>query len=376
MIISFSILEGFRSKIQGKIFSFGSHLQVTKHDLARSYTEAPLTINSELYQHSEKIPEVAHIQGVSHNLGLLKNRNNEEFTGAIFKGVSSDFDTSRFKQNLIDGQFIKFSKSTEGEGPAWSNEILVSKRISNKLEIAVGDKVYMFFIKKDVLTRPLIVKGIYETGLEEFDELIIIGDIRLNQNLNQWGDSLVGGYEIFVKDFKNLDVAFEKVFDAMDSEMQVEKISDRYIQIFDWLTLLDQNVVIFLFLILFVACFNMVSTLLIMIMERTNMIGLLKALGATNRQIQTIFLYNGLIIIVKGMVIGNIIGLGFCALQYYTNIIPLDPENYYMNTVPVEWNWLVIGGLNVLTFLLIGLVLIIPILVISNIKPIKAIKFD
>lgn len=373
MIISFSILEGFRNRIQDKIFSFGSHLQITKHDKAKSYNEAPLTLNSDLFKHPEKIPEIDHIQAVSHNLGLLRKKDNDEFTGAILKGIGKDFDTLRFADNIVEGRFIRLNTTS---GNSWSNEVLVSRRIADKLNIRLEDKVYMFFIKKDVLTRPLVVKGIYETGLEEFDELIILGDMRLNQSLNQWGDSLVGGYEIFVKDFSNLDPAYEKVFDAMDTDMQVEVISDKYIQIFDWLTLLDRNVVIFLFLILFVACFNMVSTLFIMIMERTNMIGLLKALGATNKQIKTIFFYNGIGIIVKGMLIGNLVGLGFCALQYYTNFIPLDPENYYMNTVPIEWNWMVIAGLNILTFILISLVLILPILVISNIKPIKAIKFD
>lgn len=374
MIISFSILEGFRSRIQNKIFSFGSHLQVTKYEMARSYAEAPLTLGSDLYQHPERIPEIEHIQAVSHNLGLLRKRDNDEFTGAILKGVGLDYDTSRFVDNLTEGTFIDLKDSAAGT--KWSNQIMVSRRIADKLQISVGDKVYMFFMKKDVLTRPLVVKGIYETGLEEFDELIIIGDIRLNQSLNEWGDSLVGGYEIFVKDFSRLDQAYDKVFEEMDPEMQIEVIRDKYIQIFDWLTLLDRNVVIFLFLILFVACFNMVSTLFIMIMERINMIGLLKALGATNKQIQTIFFYNGIGIIVKGLLIGNLIGLGFCFIQYYAQLIPLDPENYYMNTVPIEWNWMVIAGLNLLTFILVGLVLIIPIMVISNIKPIKAIKFD
>lgn len=383
MIISFAILEGFRTKIQDKIFSFGSHLQVTMHDRSKSYSEAPLTINSYLYQNFDSIQGIAHIQAVSHNLGLLKKRNSEEFTGAILKGVGRDFDIERFRTNIIEGEFIEFKNDTveviEGDTIKklqWSDQILVSKKIADKLELETGDKIYMFFMKHDVLIRPLTVKGIYETGLEEFDELMIIGDIRLNQSLNKWADTLVGGYEIFVKDYDKLDQTYEEVFDAMDPDMQIENIRDKYIQIFDWLTLLDRNVVIFLFLILFVACFNMISILFIMIMERTNMIGMLKALGASNKQIQTIFFYNGIQLIIKGLLIGNLIALGFCALQYYFNIIPLDPQNYYMSTVPVEWNWLAFAALNILTFILVGLVMIVPIMVISNIKPIKAIKFD
>jgi lipoprotein-releasing system permease protein len=353
------------------------------HDRSKSYSEAPLTINSYLYQNFDSIQGIAHIQAVSHNLGLLKKRNSEEFTGAILKGVGRDFDIERFRTNIIEGEFIEFKNDTveviEGDTIKklqWSDQILVSKKIADKLELETGDKIYMFFMKHDVLIRPLTVKGIYETGLEEFDELMIIGDIRLNQSLNKWADTLVGGYEIFVKDYDKLDQTYEEVFDAMDPDMQIENIRDKYIQIFDWLTLLDRNVVIFLFLILFVACFNMISILFIMIMERTNMIGMLKALGASNKQIQTIFFYNGIQLIIKGLLIGNLIALGFCALQYYFNIIPLDPQNYYMSTVPVEWNWLAFAALNILTFILVGLVMIVPIMVISNIKPIKAIKFD
>lgn len=383
MIISFAVLEGFRKQIQDKIFSFGSHLQITKYDNSKAYSEAPLSLNTELYRMGDKIPGVAHVQGVAHNLGLLKKRESDEFTGAIFKGVGRDFDSSRFSRNMVEGRFIHFRKDTveviegkEVKKLQWSDEVVISKRIADKLDLHVGDRVLMFFMRQDVTTRPLKVTGIYETGLEEFDELVIVGDIRLNQVLNQWGDSLVGGYEIFVKDFNRLEDTYVHVDRAMDSDMWIEKISDKYIQIFDWLTLLDRNVVIFLGLILFVACFNMVSTLFIMIMERTNMIGILKALGATNQQIQTIFYYNGLLLMGKGLLLGNIAGLAFCFIQYYFKIIPLDPENYYMNTVPIEWNWLIFALLNVSTFILVGLVMFVPALVISNIKPIRSIKFD
>jgi lipoprotein-releasing system permease protein len=186
----------------------------------------------------------------------------------------------------------------------------------------------------------------------------------------------VGAFEIFLKDFNKFKQGYLAVHDAMDSDMFIDTSEDKYIQIFDWLTLLDRNVVIFLCIILFLACFNMASTLFIMIMERTNMIGLLKALGATNAQIKKIFFYNGMLLILKGLLFGNIIGLGFCFVQYYFKIIPLDPQNYYMSTVPIEWNWPVFALLNLLTFVLVLLVLFIPMIVISNIKPIKAIKFD
>lgn len=196
------------------------------------------------------------------------------------------------------------------------------------------------------------------------------------QKINNWNEELIGGYEIFLKDFSTLTIASEKVFEAMDYDMQLEKITDRYIQIFDWLALLNRNVAIFLVLILFVASFNMVSTLFIMIMERTRMIGILKAFGATDGQIRGVFWYNGIFIILRGMLWGNIAGVGFCLLQYYFKIIPLDPENYYMSSVPIEWNFEVLGLINLMTFTLIALVMFIPVFVISRIKPVKSIKFS
>lgn len=368
MIISFAILDGFKKNIQEKIFSFSSHILVTKYDLHKSYEESPLSKNWKLYKNNKLIPEVSHMQVFSHKPGLLKT--DEEVMGVVLKGVDKDFNIERFSKNIVKGNFITLGDS------AYSPEILVSKRIAYKMRLDVGDTVIMYFVQNPPRFRKLVVKGWYETGLEEFDELIIIGDIRINQKLNGWPDTLVGGFEIFIKDFKKLDKTAEKVFEIMDYDMQLEKITDKYIQIFDWLTLLNRNVLIFLVLILFVASFNMVSTIFIMIMERTNMIGMLKALGATNKQVQWVFIYNGVNILIKGMLYGNIAGIGFCALQYYFKLIPLDEENYYMTTVPIEWDWLIIAGLNVLTFILITLILIIPIMVIAKIKPIKAIRFD
>jgi lipoprotein-releasing system permease protein len=369
LLVSFAIMEGFNKKIQDKIFSFGSHLQVTKYDLHKSYEESPLTTNSELFKHPERIKEISHIQAFSLKPCLLKT--DEEVLGVVLKGVGKDFNYPSFKINMVAGSFINFGNQ---EQP--SKDILISERIADKLRLKVGDTVMVYFVQNPPRYRKLMVKGIYETGLEEFDDMIIIGDIRLNQKLNGWNDTLVGGYEIFIRDFSKLDEVSKKVFELMDYDMQLEKITDKYIQIFDWLTLLKRNVRIFLGLIIIVAFVNMVSTIFIMIMERTNMIGILKALGATDNQIHTIFIFNGLSIILKGMLFGNIIGLGFCYLQYHFKFIPLDAENYYMHTVPIEWNWFTIIALNAITFFLISIVLALPVVIISRIKPIQAIKFN
>ncbi|WMJ74445.1 FtsX-like permease family protein [Cytophagaceae bacterium ABcell3] len=371
LILAFAILEGFQNNIQSKIFSFGAHLQVTKYDAGHAHDESPLTIFSDLYQYPDSVDGIEHIQVFSHKAGLMRTR--EDVMGVVVKGVGTDFNLSKFKQNMVEGRFIEFKDSVP------SRDIIISRRLGNLMQLGVGDSVVVIFAEaggQSARFRRLHVAGKYETGLEEFDEQVVLGDIALNQELNDWPKTKVGGYEIFIDDFDRLEEVADDVFEYMDFDMQIQKITDRYIQIFDWLTLLNRNVYIFLALILFIACFNMVSTLLIMIMERTNMIGLLKSMGADNKQIQKIFVYNGLIIVRKGLLWGNIIGITLCALQYYFQIIPLDVENYYMEFVPIEWNWGIIIGLNVLTFLIIALVLLIPATIISKIRPINAIRFN
>ncbi|GAB3819458.1 hypothetical protein GCM10028895_17930 [Pontibacter rugosus] len=257
-----------------------------------------------------------------------------------------------------------------------SKDVLLSQKIATKLKLNVGDEAIFYFIQNPPRARKLKVKGIYNTGLEEFDEVFVIGDLQLIRELNNWPDSLVGGVEIVLNDFDKIDQAADQVFEQMHYDLQLEKITDRHAQLFDWLKLLRKNVIIFLVLIIFVATFNMVSTVFIMIIERINMIGVLKAVGATDAQIRKVFYFRGLQLTIKGMVWGNIIGLGFCALQYYFELIPLDPENYYMDRVPISWNVGVILLLNVLTIVLTMLAILVPAAMIARIKPVKAIKFD
>jgi lipoprotein-releasing system permease protein len=370
VIVSFAVLEGFKREIREKIFSLGGHLQVTMADNRESYEENPFSINTYLHHHWEELSDVQHLQHYMHKAGLLQTK--DEVMGVLMKGVGADYDLSRLSKNLVEGSV--FSKQDTGTTP--SREVILSEKIATTLQLSVGDSVLMYFVQNPPRFRKLAVRGIYKTGLEEFDEKIIIGDIRLIRQLNQWGDTLVGGYEIFVQDFDKIDRAHKQVFDAMEYDMQVEKITDKYPQVFDWLVLLDRNVLVFLVIILLVASFNMVSSIFIMIMERTSMIGLLKAMGATNVQVRNIFLYNGIIIIGQGLLIGNVVGLGFCFLQAHFRWFPLDPENYYMDSVPVWIDWSTIFALNLLTFAVIALVLFLPIIIISYIRPVKSIRFS
>lgn len=372
MIVSFAILGGFKSVIMNKIFSFGAHIEVTKFSMNNSYEEVPISAKADLYQHFKSGPLLQHIQVFAHKAGMLKTEN--DILGAVVKGVGRDFNWPAFRQTMVAGDILHFPDS------GYSRQIIVSRRIADKLRIQPGDSLTMFFLQKTPRARKLAVTGIYETGLDEVDNTLILGDIALVQRLNNWTPDQVGGFEIFVTNFKGeavgqLEKAYNLVFDEMDQDMAVEKITDKYLSLFDWLSLLNRNVVVFLTLILFVACFNMISILLILMMERTPMIGMLKAVGATDWQIRKIFLYNGVSLITRGLLFGNLLGIGLCALQYYFHLIPLDPVNYFMDTVPIEWNWPVIIMLNIATMLLVTAVLIIPTIVITRIQPIKALAF-
>jgi len=369
IIVAFGVLEGFRNTIHNKIFSFVGHIQVTQFNSGNSYEEKPINTNTSLYKDYKQIlPNVETIQAFSIKPGIFKTA--DEVMGVLLKGVDKSYDLSKFSNNMIEGRFVNFSRKR------FSKELVISKKIANKLNLKVNDSVFVYFVQDPPRIQKLSIVGIYESGMEEFDEKFVISDLRLTQYLNQWADTLVGGYEIFIKDFNQLDTVQKEVYERMDFDMQMETTPRKYEEIFDWLILLDTNVEIFLWLILIVACFNMISIFLIMIMERVNMIGILKAIGASNFQIKSIFLVRGIRLVLRGMIIGNLVGLGVCAIQYYFNVIPLDPENYYMNTVPIDWNWPIILNLNLIIFFLILFILLIPATFIGSIRPIKAIRFD
>jgi len=367
-LVSFMILGGFQDKISEKVFSFTGHYQVQKFVSGNAFEESPTSTNSDFYKDYPKNQLISHVQVYAHKPGLLKG--DEEVEGVLMKGIGPDFDTLDFQNSIIKGRFIQFSDSGA------SNEILVSRKIADKLKLEVGEKITMYFVQEPPRFRRFEIVGLYETFLENFDDKIIIGDIQTIRNLNGWSDDQVGGFEIFVHDNKKLDEMAEPIYNSLDFDLKLIKVTDKYIEIFDWLILLNNNVYIFLGLILFVAAFNMVSILFILIMERTQMIGILKALGSTNKQIRKIFVWNGVRIISRGLLIGNAIAIGFGLLQDKFRLVALDPESYYMTFVPISWNWPVFFILNAAVLLVTTLVLFIPAMLISNIQPIKAIRFD
>jgi len=368
-LIAFLILRGFQTTIVNKIYGFAGHMQVTRYTLtASNYDEPPISLQSDFYKNWKSYRFVEHVQPFGYKMGMLKTE--EAVLGVVFKGVDRAYDLPRFQHNIKEGKFPQFQDST------YSQEVLLSRRIADKLLLATGDEVTMYVVQNPPRFRRLTISGIYETGLEDFDDRMIIGDLGLIQRLNNWPDSLVGGYEVFVKDPSDMEAAENELYEVLDSDLYGDTSENKYIQIFDWLGLLDRNVLIFLVLILFVASFNMVSILLILIMERTSMIGVLKGLGASDRMVRSVFSLNGMLLIVKGMVWGNVVALTFGFLQSRYQLLPLDEASYYMSFVPVYWDWTAIVLVNVLTFITVNLTLLIPTMVISRIRPIAAIKFD
>jgi len=368
MIVSFLILEGFQLKIKEKLFSFDGHLQVTKFTLSRSYEEEPISKDLALFRDYSNFEFVEHIQEYANKAGLLKV--NDEVMGIVLKGVSETFDLPRFQSNITKGSFPDLA------GESTSTEMMISQKIADKLLLDVGDETLLYFIQNPPRVRRMSISGIYETGMEDFDEKVVLGDLKLVQRINNWPDSLVGGFEIFVDNFNRVSKYLPVLEDEVGYELYIETVSDKYIEIFDWLSLLNRNVVIFLSLTLFVACFNMISILLILIMERTNMIGVLKSFGAPGKLIRRIFIYNGMRLIFKGMMLGNFIGILFGFLQSKYQFLTLDAKSYYMSFVPISWDWGIIIFLNVLTFIIVSLTLSIPTMIINRIAPIKSIRFD
>jgi len=312
---------------------------------------------------------VDHVQEYAQKAGLIKT--DDEVLGVVFKGVGKSFDVNRFKENMVEGEFLHLPDS------GYAREILLSKTIADKLKIKTGDEIMVHFFQNPPRFRRLKVSGLYETNLSEyFDGKMIIGDIRLIKRLEDWADSVAGGLEVYVKDINHLDADMEFIGESMDYDLYIEKTSDTYIQVFEWLDLVSRQVVILLVIILVVVCVNIISVVLILVMERTQMVGMLKALGAKDRLVRSVFVYNGINLILKGLFFGNLLGLGLCYLQSKFHFIRLNAKDYYMSYVPIGWNWEAIVFLNILVFGIVTLVLLLPTAIVSRISPIKAIRFD
>jgi len=375
MIIAVSVLTGFKQQIRDKIVGFGSNIQILNFDSNYSLETVPISSNQEFIPKIKNLPGIKHVQVFATKAGIIKTEN--AIQGVVLKGVGSDFDWEFFKSNMTEGTV--FTVTDTGR----TNQVIISKKISEMLGLKTGDSFAMYFVQDPPRSRKFTISGIYETSLEEFDKMYVFCDISNIRRLNGWKDDQVSGFEIFISDFDRLDDMYQAVRDAVgyrlvenETQFKVTSIRMKYPQIFDWLNFQDMNVLIIITLMLLVAGFNMISGLLILILEKTNMIGILKALGTENKTIRKIFLYQAVYLIGKGLLWGNAIGLGLALLQMKTGIISLDPTSYYIKTVPVNLNPTHILLLNAGTIAAIILMLIVPSQLVSRITPVKAIRYD
>lgn len=376
MIVSVCIVFGFKHTIRDKVIGFGGHITVANFMSLHGNEQRPVVINDSMINTLNGIKGVKSVQRYAFKQGILKT--DSDFLGVAFKGIATDYDTTFIHNNIISGHIPEFNDSVS------KNKIVISKIMADMLKLKVGDKVFAYFIdNEDVRLRRFTVAGIYQTNLTLYDKAICFTDLYTVVRLNGWQRDQVGGAELIVKDFDNIDavedIIISKVNCSTDSYGETyssETIQNINPQIFSWLGLLDLNVWIILALMLCVAGFTMISGLLIIILERTNMIGVMKALGTRNKTIRHTFLWFAVFIIGKGMIIGNIIGLGLIALQYFTGIVTLDPSTYYVKTVPVELNIPIIFLLNAATLIISFLVLIAPSCLISHIHPAKSMRYE
>lgn len=375
MILAVSTLTGFKKAIREKVVGFGANIQVTHFDSNLSYETVPVSDTQSFVPRIKEIPGVTHLQVFATKAGIIKT--GKEIQGVVLKGIGSDFDWSYFRSNMVEGEIFTVSDT------ARTDRVIISKKISDMLRLRTGDSFVMHFIQDPPRMRKFTVSGIYETSLEEFDKIYVFCDIGHIRKLNGWDDDMVSGFEVYISDFDRLDELTLAVRDAVgyrlaedETKFKVTNIRMKYPQIFDWLNFQDINVIIIILLMLVVAGFNMVSGLLILILEKTTMIGVLKAMGTGDRTIRRVFLYQAAYLIGKGLLWGNLAGIGLSLIQLKTGIVTLDPGSYYIKTVPVNLETAHILLLNAGTMAAIILMLLVPSQLISRITPVKAIRYD
>ena len=368
MLISIGVVKGFKKDIADKVIGFGSHIQITAFSDNNSYETKAISKNQDFYPSIENEKGINHIQYFATKAGIIKTA--DEIHGVILKGVGSDFNSDFFKDNLVEGEVPIYNDTLT------SSRVIISKKIADLLDLEIDEKLIMYFAQDPPRVRKFVVAGIYTTELEEFDNLYVFGDIRHIQNLNNWGIDSVGGFEITIHNFDNLDALTQMVYEKIDYDLNAQTIKEINPQIFDWLKLQDINVNVIIILMLIVAGINIITALLILILERTKLIGILKAIGQNNWSVRKVFLYNASYLIGKGLFWGNLLGIGLCLLQKYFHLISLNPSTYYMNTVPIHLTFSDILLLNFGAMLSCILMLIIPTYLITKITPIKAIRFE
>ncbi len=372
MLISLATGIGLQKKIREKISGFNGHVQIVNYDYNNSLVSIkPVSTKQDFYPVFKAVDGVQNIQVFAQKAGIIKTKT--DFEGVILKGVGSDYDWNFFKDYLVEGELPVYGKKR-------SDEILISENIANRLQLKVDDVPAIWFVRKDPTKPPqvrkLLIKGIYNSGFPEFDDSFVIGDIKHIQRLNKWKPDEVGGFEVLLDNFDAIDEKSVEIHTSIPPTLNSISIKNKFPLIFEWISLFDSNIMVIIFIMVLVAGFNMITALLVLILERTQMIGVLKALGDTNWHIRKIFLYQATYLIVKGLFWGNLIGIGLLLLQKYFGIISLNPETYYVDKAPVYINIIHILVLNLGVVVLSYAMMIIPSYFITKISPVKAIRFE
>jgi len=374
MLITISSVFGLQYKIKEKISGFNGHIQITNYEDNNSQiTITPISIEQEFYPNFTNIEGVKNVQTFATKGGIIRTKT--DFEGVIFKGVDSEYDWSFFKSYLTQGELLSITNET-------SDFVLISKLTADRLGLKVGDKFNLFFMKDsfDKVRTPNVrvfkIAGIYNSGFNEFDENFVLGDIKHIQRLNKWKSNEIGGFEVLLEDFDKLEEKGDEIYNEVTATLNAQTISEKYPAIFDWLQILDTNIIVIISIMILIAGINMITALLVLILERTQMIGVLKALGSSNWSIRKMFLYNATYLIAIGLFWGNLIGIGLLLIQQYFGVVKLDPENYYVSEAPVYLGVEYIIVLNIGTLILCLFMLLIPSYIVSKISPVKAIKFD
>ncbi len=373
MLVAIATGVGLQQKVREKVSAFNGDIIISNFDTNFSKdSQNPISKDQPFYPVFNEIPEIKHIQVTALKGGII--RTETDFEGVVVKGVGDDYNWQYFQEFLREGRLPVY-------GETLNDEILLSEFISNRLDLKIGDKVVTYFFDEESNERPLrprgfTLVGIYNSGFQEFDESYLIADIRHIQRLNRWEENQIGAFELFVTDFDKIQETGNKVYYSVDSTLDTQTVRDKYFSIFEWLDLFDFNIALIIGIMILVAGINMITALLVLILERTKMIGILKSLGSSNWSIRKVFIYNAVYLIGVGLFWGNLIGIGLLLAQKYLKLFPLNPDTYYVTEAPVYLDLGYVLILNAGTFLLCLLMLLIPSYIITKISPVKAIRFE
>ncbi|EDM34281.1 ABC transporter, permease [Pedobacter sp. BAL39] len=368
MMLSVAIIKGFKTEIQEKVRGYIGDVRIFKFDLNNSFELSPFVPGAETISKLKKNPQVEYYQSYATKPAIISA--NDEVEGINFKGVDKNYHWDYIREHLVSGKVINFADSA-----AAMNQIMISQFTANRLKLKTGDDFIMYFVQNPPRVRKLKIVGIYNIGVEEIDKGFVIGDINVIRRLNKWKYDEIGGIEVRIKNFSKLKTTSMDIYTNLEVNLRSESVSEFFPAIFTWLSLLDVNTKVLLILMMIVGVINMITALLIMILERTNMIGMLKAFGMADYSVMKIFLYNALYLVGIGLLLGNILGLGIGFIQKYTHVFSLDQGSYYLSYVPIEFHFVDVLLLNICTVLICLVVLVVPSLLVSKISPLKAIRF-